>query len=943
MANGYIAQGLPTPLVEIMRLADIYGDGVVRKVVYIEELGDRDLLILVPTATIVSDGDAPVEQNNFAEGDEIEVLWSGITSSGEEVRWSDAMMIMNMSPAEAFIIPMPNDRVKALIGTTATLSYQLTCGVNSAHAGKVFQSTALEIAIVGVNLPKPIIVEAIGDSVDPDKLGGTDGARYATLLIDYPGMQLGDVVEVYRNYKVVEELPVSDSNLTRRPLKFQWSQADLAGLSGDVITAHYVVYRGQPEKAYTSRVATYRIGPSLGALPPFITELNQGRLEPGSYIEKIYVHIPPAATLVGDVVNLYWVGAGEAGSFRDRLPVTTRNVNGDLKFDVYDSVIMPNARRVVKVYYTISRLINDRSVLLRSPELMFFVGTAEEQAQLDQSGGLGQIHVKEAPSGNLDTTPVAEDATLIVPFSVTQVDDEVSVYWKVEGEADSVAIGTQLVDLQNVDDDLSFIAPAALVQSSVGKRVSIHYIIKRRVNGEATYLESPFTVIRVGPLSGDQLLPPKVAEADDENRLDPMRALAGATVVVPAYPGMAIGDVVKAIWAGGPGPGSPDLAAVTVSAAGPLQVNVPASAIAYSLNRDVLVSYEVTRAGQSATIYSPSASITVQGFYGTELPVPNIAQAPNKVLDLSTAPDPITVVVKQWPLIAAGQRYWLRLEGITADNKPLVINARIAQVIDSAALQSQLTIQIAKSEFASLKSGSRLRVFFRVAWDADIDESKATLFPQYDVDIKQVGKIIGTVLTIDSRDMNLGGFFTMGAGSSSANQPSAFRTASGGRTPYRYTSANPAVAMVDSGTGKVTAQGNGVTVITVTDQDGASVAYRVIVTGVYALEKLPEVFNTYALCSKSATQSGLKIPTLQEWRSIKQMNKGTLDLPYLNEPGQQRDHRVWTQDVSALKRISYYPEDDTTKPLTDMSLLPGIPGSPLSQGGETAHGFGLRE
>ncbi|KQQ56243.1 hypothetical protein ASF84_13220 [Pseudomonas sp. Leaf127] len=120
-----------------------------------------------------------------------------------------------------------------------------------------------------------------------------------------------------------------------------------------------------------------------------INEIEAGRLELEALASKLYVHIPSGATLVGDMVTLYWVGAGELGSFRDRFPVSARNVNADLKFEINNSVLQVNARRLVKVYYTLTRLINGRSVVLRSPELMFFIGNAQEQDAFAESGWHG--------------------------------------------------------------------------------------------------------------------------------------------------------------------------------------------------------------------------------------------------------------------------------------------------------------------------------------------------------------------------------------------------------------------------------------------------------------------------------------------------------------------------------------------------------------------------
>jgi len=936
-----VAVNTPDLLVELIEIDTVSGGKLIR----LSRLGDRSLIAMIPATTMGVDGyGAPVEQNNFNDGDEIDVLWRGLDSKGVEVSWSQALKVTNRYPSQALELQVPSDKVKALAGSKASFSYQVSLGPNSQEPGKILLSPVLDISIDGLILEAPQVLEAVGDSLDPEKLGGIQGNRFATVTIDYPGMALGDIVEVYRNGSLVEDIPVSDSNLKNRPLKFQWKQADLVSLTGDVMSVHYVVYRGQPEQAYSSKVVTLRVGPSLVALPPVINEIKEGRLEPGTYTEKIFVHIPPAATLAGDMVNFYWVGAGEVGSLRDRLPVTSRNVDGDLKFDVYENVISPNRRRLVKVYYTITRLINGRTVTLRSPDLSFFVGTAEEQQAFTQSGGLGLTEVKEAPDGILDTTPVS-DATLVVPFAATQVGDEVSVYWRVEGEQDSQLIGTQVVTAENVDSDLTFTAPASVVNSSVDKRASIYYVIKRPGDPEPTYLESPYTNIRVGPLTGDQLLRPRVTEADENDELDPMHALAGATVEVPAYLGMAIGDQIKVTWDGGPGPGTVSIP-VTVSMVGPLSVKVPAGAVAYSVGWYVLVSYEVIRASQSAVIYSPSRLILELGFYDDELTVPRITQAPNGVLDLSTASDPVRMVIERWPLIAPGQRVWLRLEGIAADGTPMVVTIAHAVSLNDADVQGSLSFTCPKSEFARLRNGSRLKVVFKVAWDADVDETEARLFPAYEVEIRQSGAQSGTILSIASHDLNLGGYFALIDDAYRANPTSkstAIRTATGGRPPYRYTSSNPVVARVDAGSGKVSALRNGVATITVTDQDGATVTYRVIVTGVHALEKIPVGFSTYEGCNKDARQSGLRIPTLDEWKTMRTLGGGKLNLPYFEGSGGTWDRRVWTSTTEGYQRVSFWPDDGRTQSLADESVWKGESTGPIGRAGETAHGFGLRD
>ncbi|MFK7701990.1 hypothetical protein [Pseudomonas caspiana] len=942
----YAADETRTPelLLKDMSITDANGDRINEYTIKLNTLGDRDMSVLLPSTRMDVNQGRAAEYYNFFDGDEIDVFWRGVNASGEEVSWSQAIKVLNRDPSNAYEFYVPSGKVKPLVGSTAQLSYRVTQGPNSPAPGKTFNAPLLEIAITGLILPAPQVEGVVGDTLDPVKFKGVVGNRYATVLVDYPGMARGDIVEVYRNGLAVEDIPISDSNVMRRPLKFEWKESELSGASSDVITIYYVVYRGQPEEAYTSNAITLRIGVSLAALPPFITEVTAGRLEPGSYIDKVFVHIPPEATLVNDIVTLYWVGAGEAGSLRDRALVTTRNDSGDLKFDIYEDVIAPNRRRLVKVYYTLSRLVNGRTVVLRSPDLMFFVGTEQEQADFATSGGLGPIEVTGASNGVLDT-PAGTEAKIVVPFAATYVNDEVSVYWRVKGEQDSQLLGTQAVTAENVDSDLVFTAPASLVGGSLNKSIELFYVIKRLGDPDPIYIESPYKVIRVGPLTGDQLLPPAVDGVADDGTLDPMHVLNGAKVVVPAYPGMAIGDKIVVTWDGGPGPGTARLAVVTVSRLGPLTVDVPAVAVAYSVDYSVLVSYEVTRVGQTAPLYSPSRVIEVFGFYDEELTRPRIVQAPNGVLDLSTATDPVTVIIDKWPLIAAGQRMWLRLEGVAADNSSLVITVAIAKSLSDADVQKAVSFAIAKSEFANLKNGGRLKVNFKVAWDGDVDESEARLFPFFEVEIRQPGIKPGEALSIDARDMNLGGYFVVINAAYLANPPSkssAIRTATGGRPPYHYSSSNPAVAQVDSATGKVNARGNGIAVIVAMDQNGATVSYRVLVTGVYALEQVPMMFHTYGVCRKSAETKGLRIPTLQEWQTMKRMSGGQMNLPYVEEQGQTRYKRVWTQDVVLFHRISFYPDEDRTVKLIDTSII--IPGSdaPILNAGETAHGFGIR-
>ncbi|UQI32630.1 Ig-like domain-containing protein [Pseudomonas bijieensis] len=79
-----------------------------------------------------------------------------------------------------------------------------------------------------------------------------------------------------------------------------------------------------------------------------------------------------------------------------------------------------------------------------------------------------------------------------------------------------------------------------------------------------------------------------------------------------------------------------------------------------------------------------------------------------------------------------------------------------------------------------------------------------------------------------------------------ANNASYTRVATGGTPPYRYSSASPNIAVVDSSSGYVRAAGNGQAVITATDQDDSTASYTVTVSGVMPVILLPSVQWGYA-------------------------------------------------------------------------------------------------
>ncbi len=151
------------------------------------------------------------------------------------------------------------------------------------------------------------------------------------------------------------------------------------------------------------------------------------------------------------------------------------------------------------------------------------------------------------------------------------------------------------------------------------------------------------------------------------------------------------------------------------------------------------------------------------------------------------------------------------------------------------------------------------------------------------------------------------------------------RIPSGGVPPYIYTSSDPEVAeLFSSSEPRVVSKRSGTATITVGDQMGARVSYRVITSKVWLLFDLGKDndWQTYWNCSGAAWTAGGGIPDLVTWGALRTIHDG--------DPG-LGDSRVWTSDQGPGERTVY-----TINPKTGLREL-------LSQDSDYARGWMIKE
>ncbi|MEN4959601.1 hypothetical protein ABEH63_09620 [Pseudomonas syringae] len=856
---------------------------------------------------------------NFEPGDHVQMHFKGTAQNGKPVSRATSYTAQNIAGGDVRTLTVPSDDVKSLAGQTATLQYVVRPGPDN-KSRKIRSSYPLTFQVRGLYLPAPDLLEAINDSIDPDHISVKSTVNFVTVSLDYPGMQLGDTVRLVRegvdvNQKAInftdQDRPISSSNLKRRPATFTWAGADLKPLLNGVMNIYYKVYRDGVW--YTSPKRTLYVGPSLAGLPPFITEVADGRLDldnltaPGKPdVDLISVHIPPAGTLVGDKVTLFWSDSSKQKSFSYEGTITALNVDADMKFDVYlDDPIEFNRGKIVTVYYLLERVLpGGEKASFRSADYQFFVGSQKQQEAAD-SRVLAGAMLEGFKDGKISPAPVSKDINLIVPFAETQEGDSVTAYWQPAEGGAPVTLGIQAVDAANVSLDLVFNIPAATVNAALNKKASAYYVIERQgLSGKTQKFRSQEESFSVGPQPADLLLPAAEVLASVEGALDPMAAQNGTTVVVQPYPGIAIGDTVRLFWIGTDGPGTPDIAPQTVSnVSKALEFVIPAPAIGADIGAEVWVYYQVTRNGLTTPVESEYTIIDVEMLGLDDMPQPVIEQAPGELLDLVAVTTDIVVTLKKWPFMAAGQRVWLRLEGTDKGGGPLEIKVWTAREIANADTRQDLKVSIARAEFDSLMSGTELKVYAQVTHDGDFNDAYAEALPPLILTVRQFVPPQENLLSVASSKITLTVTYPPPNGvsllTSGATQ---FLDVSGGVQPYSYESSDESVVYVYSD-GLILAIDNGSAIIEVKDSNKQVVSVEVTVQGVAMLKFL--AYGTYSACKAIAESRGLVIPSVATWRKLRIDSRGMFGFDFIPlgykapfYPGLA----VWTSDKGASPR-----------------------------------------
>jgi len=589
-------------------------------------------------------------------------------------------------------------------------------------------------------LQAPLIVEALNGVIDLDQLNRGP----VTLQIDITpeDFETDDTLEV----SWVGTRPSSSEPVNHKksvtivkgpdPVQVKVPYELVKAIAMGSADASYVLIKANGAPPLSSKRAFATVKGKISNLPaPTISEVIGETLEPS--VSRATVHIRYLEMTDGDLISLVWSGMQINGNpYLHEVPYTVTAGDARLKhitLHVENMHITPLDGGTLDVFYRVANDLAQTRKIDESDYLSVKVGTilATLPAPL----------VDKMQDGVLDPALVPLNAILRIPYLGTAKGDELTYYWRGISPAgtttDRLPITTGLVG-----KPLTFRIDAQFIKPNMNQQVEVRYTLKRAATGE---YETSELLLIVGTLIGE-LPAPQVKEADG-NVLNPIKAQTYLTVKIPRYATMETTDRLSVTWTGTPGQGSFTSREREVRTIEPKEVEMPTHLVAFNLNRDVVVTYNVKRYVQPKA--SDPLNLHVQKFSLSDLPTPKVTQAPDdQVLELAAFIGDATTTLAKWPHSAEGQKIWLHAEG-TRNGSPETITLYDGKAITQQEAERGLSTFLPRARLLQLTDKTLLTLIAKVAFDGGDNRDLAQEFPRLLLTLLQVGELVLIAPSVD--------------------------------------------------------------------------------------------------------------------------------------------------------------------------------------------------
>jgi len=372
-----------------------------------------------------------------------------------------------------------------------------------------------------------------------------------------------------------------------------------------------------------------------------------------------------------------------------------------------------NGRGIIYFYYVVTDGKNTR----KSVEVGAQVG--ERVAELPPP------QLQGTEGNNINPAHIAGPTVLLtLPYLGAREGDV--YHWSCIGSAlGGSANDTILVNAATEGVALTFPVTRAILDFNLNGSLRISYSLERK-GPPRQILRSEVLNLSVGV--GVVLDRPEVAEAQRfPDRLDPLAALSGATVVVKFRP-MHASDRIFIDWLSPDGHGSYATEVQGNPATHEVSVPIPREVIAKGIREDgnrISVQYHFFR----GAIPYESDVLSLELLPLTGLPTPTLdGIGDSMVLQLSLLTDATRTRISVWNFIAANQRMWMTYEGTFDDGTPFIEHTYTANLVTETGVVNGISPPAPVDKLRRLKDGSRLTIRFWVSLSESFSKDQAVLF-----------------------------------------------------------------------------------------------------------------------------------------------------------------------------------------------------------------------
>ena len=616
-------------------------------------------------------------------------------------------------------------------------------------------------------LSPPMVKEAFNSVVDMDKLG--DAPLTLQVLVDAPDFRIGDVIIGLGKGTTLDGEPIS-VEVRGEPLISVGNIYELALPSADIrllaktqaVFSYRVERSGSDDRASKGRFVSI-IGATRRLLAPIAVDAQQGALDPDRVYTTAVIPFDPMMQ-VGMVIVLRWVGTRQDfGVYDPELDWHTLS-KGDIDDKEPIPIIVEGKHLkaieggTLDLFYVLMAEGSDGGIIRRESLHHALLRVGEPLLELVAPIVLGEaggtLEPDDLPGGSSKlTAPAAAEPT--------KAGDKVTYTWrgsKTGKTSDSVPINSL-----NAGKAIDFTLNPTFVQTHIepnrGGTVDAMYEILRVAAGATPERVSYSRTLNFTVGEAVLLTRPKVQQAEaDGTTLQPIKAVEALTVNIDSQD-LLLSDLLSVTWTGAPGTaagGSHTTPARPISET-TLTIELPVTVLAFNLGKTVTVTYTVTRNGVPRT--SLPLLLNVGTFSDSSLKSPVIMEADNDgegpEFNVANLTANAVARIDVWPLIATGQRMWMRLTGTNANGTAYINDIApgdpVTQPLIDRGYQNRGLTQAAMK---NLKDGSDLTIECKTTFNKSTNESEAEPFPVRTYTIKAVEDVRPDITRVEDSKGN---------------------------------------------------------------------------------------------------------------------------------------------------------------------------------------------